>query len=305
MEVVAASAFTRVLKSLLPKLAKMLTDEYKLHKGAKEGIRYIQEELESMEAALEKVSEVPIDQLDKQVKLWASKVRGMSYNIEDTIDSFMVHVDTARDSGSSTTCCVSTKCMLPRTCKARRDIAIEIERIKKEVEELRERRQRYKVDSIETPAPSDPRLLALYEDEAKLVGIDQSREVIIKLLSMEGEGSSEQKLKLVSIVGPGGMGKTTLANAVYKNLEGKFDCTAFVSVSLQPNVNNILSSILRQVTASKINDDPEEKDKRLQRRESQKHYGNTETWPQKEVIDKIRQVLEKRRYINYCWPLFL
>lgn len=256
------SASTGVLKALLPKLAKILTDEYKLHKGAKERIRYIRDELESMEAALEKVSEVPIDQLDKQVKLWARKVRDMSYNIEDTIDSFMVHVDTPGDSGSSTTCCVSTKCMLLRTYKARGDIAAKIERIKKEVEEVSKRRERYKVDSIQTPAPSNTRLLALYEDEAKLVGINQSREMIIKLLSMEGEDASEQKLKLVSIVGPAGMGKTTLANAVYKNLEGKFDCTAFVSVSLQPNVNNILSSILRQVTASKVNDDPEDKDKR-------------------------------------------
>lgn len=107
-------------------------------------------------------------------------------------------------------------------------------------------------------------MLALYEDEAKLVGIDHSREEIIKLLSMEGEGegegASEQKLKLVSIVGPGGMGKTTLANAVYQKLEGKFECTAFVSVSLQPNMKNILSSILRQVT-SKIKDDEEDNDK--------------------------------------------
>lgn len=260
------SAFTGVLEALLPKLAEMLTDKYKLHKGAKEGIRYIRDELETMKAALEKVSAVPPDQLDKQVKLWAGKVREMSYNIEDTIDSFLVRVDATGECGSSTTCCLSTKSMLPRTCKARGDIAAEIERIKKEVEEVSKRRERYKLDSIVAPAPYeyDPRLLALYEDEAKLVGIDHSREEIIKLLSMEGEGTSEQNLKLVSIVGPGGMGKTTLANAVYQKLEDKFDCTAFVSVSLEPNVKNILSSVLRQVT-SKIKDDPEDKGRKDKR----------------------------------------
>ncbi|VAH54507.1 unnamed protein product [Triticum turgidum subsp. durum] len=303
MEVVV-SASAGMLEALLPKLAKMLTDEYKLHKGAKEGVQYIRDELESMEAALAKVAEVPPDLLDKQVKLWATKVRKMSYNIEDTIDSFMVLVDAAAGgqsgSGSSTTCCcVGAKSLLPRTYKARGDIAAEIERIKKEVEEVSKRRERYKVDSIVAAAPSasDPRLLALYEDEAKLVGIDHSREEIIKLLSMEGqgEGASEQKLRLVSIVGPGGMGKTTLANAVYQKLQGKFGCTAFVSVSLQPNMKNILSSILRQVT-SKIKDDEEDNDKnkRVRRQESQKHYGNTETWSEKEIIDKIRHALEKR-----------
>ncbi|XP_037480099.1 disease resistance protein RGA5-like isoform X2 [Triticum dicoccoides] len=294
----------RVPVALLAKLTKMLTDEYKLHKRAKEGIQYIRDELQSMHAALEKVSEVPPDLLDKQVQIWASKVRKMSYNIEDTIDSFMVVVDAAAGesrSGSSTTwCCVSAKSLLPRTYKARGDIAVEIERIKKEVEEVSKRRERYSVNSIASPAPSDPRLLALYEDEAKLVGIDRSREEIIKLLSMEGEGegASEQKVRLVSIVGPPGMGKTTLANAVYQKLEEQYDCTAFVSVSLHPDVKNILSSILRQVT-SKIIDDPDDKDKdkRLHHKERPKHYGNTATWSEKEVIDKIRHALEKRRYL--------
>ncbi|KAM3206488.1 hypothetical protein ACQJBY_061921 [Aegilops geniculata] len=61
-------------------------------------------------------------------------------------------------------------------------------------------------------------------------------------------------------------------------------------------MKNILSSILRQVT-SRIKEGPEDKDKSLLRLESQKHYGNTETWSEKELIDKIRHVLEKRRYL--------
>lgn len=260
------SASKGVLEAVLVKLGNILMDEYKLQRGVKDGIRYIREELESMQIALEKVSKVPPDQLDNQVKHWARKMREMSYNIEDTIDSFTVRVDSdAGESGSSAACCprVSAKSMLPRTYKARRDIAAEINRIKEEVEEVSKRRERYKVDSIfVAPASYDPLLLALYEDKEKLVGIDHSTDEIIKLLSMEGEGASEQKLKLVSIVGPGGMGKTTLANAVYKKLEEQFDCTAFVSVSLQPNVKNILSGLLRQVTASKVKDDLEEgKDK--------------------------------------------
>ncbi|XP_044335793.1 disease resistance protein PIK6-NP-like [Triticum aestivum] len=259
--------------ALLAKLAKMLTDEYKLHKSAKEGIQYIRDELENMQAALEKVSEVPPDLLDKQVQIWARNVRKMSYNIEDTIDSFMVVVDAAvgeSRSGSSTTCCcVSAKSsLLPRTYKARGDIAVEIERIKKEVEEVSKRRERYRVDSFAAPAPpSDPRLLALYEDEAKLVGIGRSREEIIKLLPMQDE---EQ-----------------------------YDCTAFVLVSLHPHVKNILSSILRQVSSNIVDDDPEDKDKdkRLHHQESQKHYRNIATWTEKEIIDKIRHALEKRRYV--------
>lgn len=281
------------LQAVLPTLAKFLGDEYKLQEAAKDGIKYLHKELGAMQVALEKVSKVPADQLDPQVNIWARNLRDMSYVIQDTLDSYMVRFDASGGSGS---CCVNVKGILPGTCKARHNIATEIERIRKEVEEVSSRRERYKVDGLAVPAPSDPRLLALYQDKEKLVGIDRSSERIIKLLSMGGEGTSEQKLKLVSIVGPGGMGKTTLANVAYQKLEEKFDCTAFVSISLQPNMKNILSSILRQVT-SKISDDTEDKDKSLQRRESKKHYGNTETWSEKEIIDKIIHVLEKRRYL--------
>ncbi|CAM0878311.1 unnamed protein product, partial [Alopecurus aequalis] len=253
------------LQAVLPKLAKLLSDEYKLQTTVKDGIRYLQRELGCMQVALENVSEVPADHLDPLVKLWARNLRDMSYKIQDTVDPYMVRVDTAGDSaGSSTTCCVNVKGMLPRTYKARRNIATEIENIRKEVEEVSSRRERYKVDGMTVPAPPDPRLLALYEDKEKLVGIDRSSEQIIELLSMGVE--------------------------------------AFVSVSLQPNMKNILSSILRQVT-SRIDDHQEDKDeekhkdKSLQRRDSKKHYGNAETWPEKEIIDKIRHVLEKRRYL--------
>nr|BBF89553.1 NB-ARC domain containing protein-like [Oryza glaberrima]BBF89558.1 NB-ARC domain containing protein-like [Oryza glaberrima] len=299
----AASLSTGLLDAVLRKLGEMLADEYELQTGAKDGIRYIREELESMQTALERVSRVPPDQLDEEVKRWARKMREMSYNIEDTIDSFMLHVgDSDADDESGICACVRTISMLPWRYKSQRDIAAEINRIKEEVDEVSKRRERYKVDSIfVAPASYDPRLLALYEDKEKLVGIDHSTDEIIKLLSMEGEGASEQKLKLVSIVGPGGMGKTTLANAVYKKLEEQFDCTAFVSVSLQPDVKNILSGLLRQVTASKVKDDLEkdededkDKDKGLHRRESQKHYGNTEKLSEKELIDNIRLVLRKR-----------
>lgn len=271
------SASTGAMKALLPKLAKMMTDEYNLHKGVKEGIKYLHKELESMQVALEKVSEVPADQVDRQVKLWARDIRELSYDIEDTIDSYMLRVGADGEPKSPKSCCITIKGMRP-TYRARYGIAIEIERIKKEVKEASERRERYRVDDIVVAPPQwlEPRLQALFEDEAKLVGIDRPREELIKLLAVEGDDARNQKPKLVAIVGPGGMGKTTLANLVYKRLQRQFDCRAFVSVSLRPNKKNILSSILRQV--------------------SQNVYENTEAWDEMEVIDKIRYVLKDKRY---------
>ncbi|RCV37916.1 hypothetical protein SETIT_8G101700v2 [Setaria italica] len=81
---------------------------------------------------------------------------------------------------------------------------------------------------------------------------------------------------VVSIVGIGGLGKTTLANSVYQRLKGGFQCHAFVSVSLKPDIKKIFSSILRQV--------------------SNKEYQNAEAWNHTELIDEIRSILERKRY---------
>ncbi|EEE52195.1 hypothetical protein OsJ_34074 [Oryza sativa Japonica Group] len=112
-----------------------------------------------------------------------------------------------------------------------------------------------------------------------LVGVDASVEEVIKLLSMEGDQGAvmvRRKLKLVAIVGPGGIGKTTLANLVYQKLHGQFECQAFVSVSRKPNIKVVLSSILCQV--------------------SQLKYENFSSWGEKEIIDKIRDILKDIRY---------
>jgi hypothetical protein len=66
--------------------------EYKLQKGVRGEIKQLEEELRSVTAALHKVAEVPPDQLDEQVKIWASDARGLSYDIEDQVDSFMLRV---------------------------------------------------------------------------------------------------------------------------------------------------------------------------------------------------------------------
>jgi disease resistance protein RPM1 len=62
------------------------------------------------------------------------------------------------------------------------------------------------------------------------------------------DGSSSSKhCKVLSIVGFGGLGKTTLANEVYRKIQGQFDCWAFVSVSQKPDIKKIIKDLISQV----------------------------------------------------------
>lgn len=82
---------------------------------------------------------------------------------------------------------------------------------------------------------------------------------------------------MVSIVGSGGMGKTTLASQVYQKLKGEFKIHAFVSVSRNPNMTNILRTILIEVSGE--------------------IFADTEAGSTQHLISMIAYSLENKRYM--------
>nr|USU81738.1 BSR [Brachypodium sp.] len=233
------SASTGVLKPLLVKLATLMAEEFAKLKNLRKEVKFISEELTSMKDALERLSD--LDELDKQTKGWRDQVREMSYDIEDIIDDFMHHIEEK----SETDGLGRKTARLLRKLRSRHQIARQIKEIKALVLETSARRQRYKLDiPPSSDVAMDPRVKALYEKAVNLVGMEGPKNEIVDWLIDE-----EKQLKVVSIVGFGGLGKTTLANAVYATLKGKYDYDyfAFVPVSQKPNIPNLLRTLLSQL----------------------------------------------------------
>ncbi|KAF8738580.1 hypothetical protein HU200_013963 [Digitaria exilis] len=222
---------TGALGNLAPKLLQLLGDEYRLHKGLMEKVESLSKELKHVHATLRKVAEVPWDQLDEHVKIWADELREKSYDMEDILDTFLVRVEGP----------------LFSKAKARHDIAGAIEDIMKQLKEVDERRARYKLDDVVAKAAAtsriDPRLVAMNNEVNKLIGIDKSSGELSRMLSPVGNDSNG-KIKIVSVVGVGGLGKTTLAQAVYDKLNPNFGCRAFVPVGRDRDVKTVLRDIL-------------------------------------------------------------
>ncbi|KAF0888831.1 hypothetical protein E2562_019342 [Oryza meyeriana var. granulata] len=102
---------------------------------------------------------------DNMDKMWARSVRDLSYDIEDIIDKFMVRVRSHPSSRLHGIRGLFVRSLgLLTMAKIRRQIATDIEYIKKFVAEVAERRQRYGVDDIiDQPMAHaiDPRLHVL------------------------------------------------------------------------------------------------------------------------------------------------
>ncbi|KAM3245151.1 hypothetical protein ACQJBY_056467 [Aegilops geniculata] len=276
MEVVSASH--GVLGPLLGKLTGLLAGECARLKGVRREIRSLKAELASMHAAVHKYT--LLQDPDIQVKVWISLLRELTYDIEDVIDKFIHQLGTHghQHQGGFKEFFRKTARRL-KTLGSRRGIASQIDDLKIRLKEVKELKSSYKLDDVPFEHSAvDPRLSALFVDEAHLVGIDGPRDDLANWM-LEDENSSTKRRKVLSIVGFGGLGKTTLAREVYRKIQGHFHCQAFVSVSQKPNVRKIMKDLIFQMPCKK------------------EFTEGIDNWDEKKCIEKLNEFLQHKRYL--------
>ncbi|VAH99610.1 unnamed protein product [Triticum turgidum subsp. durum] len=224
---------TGVTSTLSAKLAKLMGDEYIKRKEVRKQASFLKKELSTINAVLEQLE--LMDELAPAVKNWRDDVREISYDMENCIDDFMRQFG-GEDAEASFTGEAAE--LHKRLCELHR-IANQMEELGTLVVEANARRESYKIDDCKPSFVGvDPRLSAVYQEATSLVGIDGPREEVANWLM-----DTQKKLKVVSVVGFGGLGKTTLSKQVYDKIRGHFKSVAFISVSQKPDMRVLLSRL--------------------------------------------------------------
>lgn len=258
---------------LLRKLDSLLAPEYQLPKPLKDGIELLKEDLEEISAAL--VEQSMVDSPGHKAKYWMDEVRELSYDIEDCIDSMIpTHADADAKIGPVHNHKLGRVkiARLSRTPKPCTRIA----ELRTLVREASERHKRYQLDGCTSSSRSEftghGRVPSLYSASANFpVGVDDSKMKLIEWLTNE----MEPQLKVVHIVGSAGVGKTTLARQLYRELGGQFERCGFVRASRKPDMRRLLLGVLSQV-----------------QRRQQPSDGCTV----QNLIDDVREHLQDKRY---------
>ncbi|KAL5981544.1 hypothetical protein ACLOJK_015606 [Asimina triloba] len=223
-----------VLSFSVSRLGDQLNQEANSLVGVGNDLEWVEGQFRWMEAFI-KDAEAKSDQ-DERVKNWIQEVRILAYQAEDIIDTFLVEI--ALSTGALGTI---------GNFNARRKLASEIERMKVRIHSISESREFYGIESITASTAGqssrEQGTLSPHGEEPHFVGFQAELE---KLMQQLAQG--EQRRSVVSIVGMGGQGKTTLARKLYQNdaVRRHFHPCLWISVSQVHDLRELLLVVMKR-----------------------------------------------------------
>ncbi|KAB2598563.1 disease resistance protein RPM1-like [Pyrus ussuriensis x Pyrus communis] len=272
-------------------ISLLITTEAKLSRDARAEVGFLRDELESIRSFLKDADAkaAAADMVTDSAKTWVKQVREAAFYIEDVIDEYLLRV-TRHHQDCGFVRFVHKVIWFLKKMKPQDEIASKIQGMRALVSEIKARHERYGLSSIDQQGQSsgeivdswhDPRVASLFIEEAEVVGVESARDELISWLV--GKASRGEYREVISVVGMGGLGKTTLAKKVYDNQKviEHFDCHAWITVSQTYKVEDLLRQMVMQFYKARKEYTPE----------------GIDTMEKESLIRKSRELLQQKRYV--------
>ncbi|KAK6946427.1 NB-ARC [Dillenia turbinata] len=277
-----ADSFVRsVVSNLLARITDLLINEVIFLHGVVDQVRSLQDELQRIHAFLEDADTVMQKEGDKRLQVLLSQFRDIAYDAEDAIDTFILKVPSVRNRGGFRRL-VKRSTGIFNWTKHRHRVGMQIEAINSRISKIRETVPTYGAHNIagtstKNRRPLQGRRRCYAHEEEDVVGLDEDmRSLVTELTNKNG------RAWVVSIVGMGGSGKTTLARKLYNHVDIKkhFGCYAWVSISQEWRAKDLLFNIITQTTS------PSKEDRELIQKMSNE-----------ELVIKVHNFLKEKIYL--------
>ncbi|BBH05778.1 NB-ARC domain-containing disease resistance protein [Prunus dulcis] len=245
------------------KFVAILKSEAASIAGIGDHVDEIKRELEFMKAFLANADEG--NKAHTQVEqVWIISVRDLVNDVENIIDEFMYHVY-EQQIGCRFARWIHKTIHFPKHLWYKRKIANKLQKIAMAIRTITERSQRYgggagaAVEGKSTSSEDIRRWVqiqaesSLYHKEDELVGIEGDKNMLMGWLTNE-----EQRQTVVSVVGMGGSGKTTLVARTFKDeiVKRHFECYAWITVSQSYVIEDLLRRLIKEFHKAKKEEFP-------------------------------------------------
>ncbi|XP_021829281.1 disease resistance protein RPM1-like, partial [Prunus avium] len=234
----------------IDKFVAILESEAASIAGVGDQVDEIKRELEFMKAFLADADGG--NKAHTQVEeVWIRSVRDLTNDVENIIDEFMYQVYEQQIGGQFARWIHKT-IHFPKHLWYKRKIANKLQKIAMAIRAIPERNQRYgggaAVEGKSTSSEDIRRWVqnqaesSLYHKEDGLVGIEGDKNLLMGWLMNE-----EQRQTVVSVVGMGGSGKTTLVARTFKDeiVKRHFECYAWITVSQSYVIEDLLRRLIK------------------------------------------------------------
>ncbi|TXG70951.1 hypothetical protein EZV62_005886 [Acer yangbiense] len=237
----AESAITFVVQSL----SNLLVQKAEFFKGVHGEVGWLRDELQRMQCFL-KDADARQDE-DQGVRNWVTEIRTAAYDAEDIVDIFILKMESQRRHSF-----IKRYVLIFKELLNLRKVGNEIEAFRARISDISKSCETYGIKSIgegTSSCTSRERLRQLRRSSPRgldkdIIGMQKDvTQLVARLLKKENH------LTVISLVGMGVIGKTTLAKKVFNHSDVRchFDCLAWIYVSQEYRPKDILFGIIKEV----------------------------------------------------------
>ncbi|XVF18576.1 hypothetical protein REPUB_Repub11eG0034800 [Reevesia pubescens] len=276
MSVIGEAALSVFLELLFEKMASFALNYIADYKQVQEQLKEWQSKLPAIQAVLNDAEQKQIK--NDGVKKWLADLQDLAYDVDDILDDFAYEAlrlklkqKTQAQAQASTSkirkliptcsCCTSGN-FTPASFEFNHAMIPKIRGITASLDTLTTLRTSLGLCEIMSEGAKSKGMKArlqptsVMDDTLVYVGRDTEKREILELLKSSNSCGAEDGVSVISIVGLGGMGKTTLAQLVYNDssIQSSFDHKAWVCVSDHFDAVTITKTILKSITSETCDD---------------------------------------------------
>ncbi|KAJ8644987.1 hypothetical protein MRB53_006735 [Persea americana] len=254
-----------IVSVVVKELGNMIKKEADLLIGVEKEVKRLHSKFKAIQAVLVKAGKKQLT--DESTQDWLGKIKDVAYEVENILDEWRTDalisqrekddIGNQRKVRSQYSC---FPCLCLKQVKSRRGTGHRIRKIIERLDEISKERSDFsfnedvKIEEVELMPKMKARETGSLIDESMILGRDRVKKIIINELI--SDNNQEQKsISITSIVGMGGLGKTTLAQLVRNNESVKthFDeKIIWVCVSDPFDVNKIANKVIKSLSGSNL-----------------------------------------------------